>query len=840
MKKVTSGLVGKIQDNAAKVKRENQAPHLIVKAMAGTGKTTTIIEGLKLLKGITPSITPSLQQQTIWDAMLESKEARTVCFCAFNSSIAKELKSRVPPGCQAMTMHSMGLGAIREQYGRHVNLDKWRLNGIAGEAIIKQRKGDGEYIPNDEEAREDCLVVDLIIALVRLCKVNLVVLDMEDSQDKAACWRLLDELAGYYDIEVEEEHKDRVYNLVPRVLELCKDITNTVDFDDMIWVPVINRLPMKKYDLLLVDEAQDLNRCQQALARMAGERIIMVGDPHQCQPIGTMVSVVSKPSQGCAPTQTSLVSIEQIQVGDKLWGYSVKDCHFYASATVEAVASRPYSGTMISITTEEGDTSRYTPNHKCVASFAPLRGKHVVYLMRRDGQYRVGMSKIEQPGNQGSGPFMRMRNSGGDALWILEFNDTRAETLMREQAISGRFGLPQLMFDPDNVTDVDLVRKAWEFIGNNFIRARECLEYFGKDVRYPLISSDSGTMRGESSLPSMKRPMLVYASNLVTGCLVLPFHGKKQGKKSDWRSITVTHEKYRGPVYSLSVSNYQTYVADGIVTHNSVYGFAGADTESMPRMETELGGSFRKCNTLPLTVTRRCGKAIVEEARKIVPEFEAHGDNHNGYVRHTSCYIWERSGPTETESGCRNGDFVLCRTNVPLVQNAFRFIRAGRRVVIIGRDIGAGLINLLNKLLKPEQGSDEVSMTLLENRIIAWQTIETREENSKEHPNENKLIMIADKAACLLEFVRACQTPNEVRDRIISLFSDNGDKSSRVTFSSIHRAKGLEAKRVWFLMPHNGQCPHPMSTTPWQLEQESNLLYVGITRAIEELIFVRE
>ncbi len=35
-----------------------------------------------------------------------------------------------------------------------------------------------------------------------------------------------------------------------------------------------------------------------------------------------------------------------------------------------------------------------------------------------------------------------------------------------------------------------------------------------------------------------------------------------------------------------------------------------------------------------------------------------------------------------------------------------------------------------------------------------------------------------------------------------------------------------------------GQCPHPMAKGGWQMGQEWNLRYVGITRAIEELIFV--
>ena len=53
-------------------------PHVVIEARAGTGKTTTLIEGLNLLKGKTVKITPSPQQQAVWDAMWLSEQAKTI------------------------------------------------------------------------------------------------------------------------------------------------------------------------------------------------------------------------------------------------------------------------------------------------------------------------------------------------------------------------------------------------------------------------------------------------------------------------------------------------------------------------------------------------------------------------------------------------------------------------------------------------------------------------------------------------------------------------------------------------------------------------------------------
>ena len=48
----------------------------------------------------------------------------------------------------------------------------------------------------------------------------------------------------------------------------------------------------------------------------------------------------------------------------------------------------------------------------------------------------------------------------------------------------------------------------------------------------------------------------------------------------------------------------------------------------------------------------------------------------------------------------------------------------------------------------------------------------------------------------------------------------------------------LEAKRVFLLQPEGATIPHPMAKTARQREQEYNILYIAITRAIEEFVYV--
>jgi superfamily I DNA/RNA helicase len=45
-----------------------------------------------------------------------------------------------------------------------------------------------------------------------------------------------------------------------------------IDFDDMLYLPLVLSLPIPKYDLVLTDESQDFNLCQiLILEKLIGE-----------------------------------------------------------------------------------------------------------------------------------------------------------------------------------------------------------------------------------------------------------------------------------------------------------------------------------------------------------------------------------------------------------------------------------------------------------------------------------------------------------------------------------------------------------------------------------------
>ena len=73
----------------------------------------------------------------------------------------------------------------------------------------------------------------------------------------------------------------------------------------------------------------------------------------------------------------------------------------------------------------------------------------------------------------------------------------------------------------------------------------------------------------------------------------------------------------------------------------------------------------------------------------------------------------------------------------------------------------------------------------------------------------------------------------DLKKLIGDIFSDD---ISGLMLSTIHKSKGLEIERIFFLCPE--LIPSKYAVMDWQLEQERNLKYVGITRAKDELIYV--
>ena len=277
-----------------KSQKSSLPPHVMIIARAGTGKTTTLIEGLKHIKGMETKIQPSPQQKAIWDAMQPSKDAKTVCFCSFSNTIVNELKERVPSNCEARTLSSLGYGAVRRAFQLLPGDDAINDNRVSM-IIEKLTKMSLTKLRADYPVQ-----LQATIQLTKLCKVNLY-----DGTDEEELWSLVDE----YEIELGGS-QEKIFGWIPKILERCKQVDKDsfIDYTDQLWLPIVLKLPLITFDLLLVDEVQDCNRCQQELAYRSGRRLVLCGDPAQAiyQFAGAdslsmrrMTETLEDTSQGC-------------------------------------------------------------------------------------------------------------------------------------------------------------------------------------------------------------------------------------------------------------------------------------------------------------------------------------------------------------------------------------------------------------------------------------------------------------------------------------------------------------------------------------------------------------
>lgn len=255
--------------------------NLMIEAVAGSGKTFTLLEVLKVLGG-------------------------NVAFCAFSKNISVEIKAKVEAithnlMCRPFvgTCHSFGMKSLIKVYGDRMgrngsefinaNGEKWVNDNkidILMELVINLRTGE-QGVPERLKA-----FVRKAYRLARQWGAGIL---PEFKFNRAEAWfRLVD----HFELESElfDENEDRsgfdVEELVKTginwtvyCIKLGLDKVETyIDFEDMIYVPLAKNLFMYTYDVVLVDECQDINPTRRALVKKmmkVGGRAIFVGDPRQ-------------------------------------------------------------------------------------------------------------------------------------------------------------------------------------------------------------------------------------------------------------------------------------------------------------------------------------------------------------------------------------------------------------------------------------------------------------------------------------------------------------------------------------------------------------------------------
>jgi len=216
---------------------ENTANNVVVNAVAGSGKTTTIKEAVTRLP-----------------------DDLDKAFIAFNNSIVDELKLTIKSrNTTITTMHSFCWRALLRAKPGKKELKKGKSAQIIQKLCIKAKIDKKKY----------GYYMFVVSKMVDVMRHNL----MTEKEDLA-------ELAMRYDLELTPDMED----MAIETLRLMDKNNRVFDFTDMIYRAHIDNIRLPKFDILFIDEAQDLSVLQQKIVSRIlkrNGRMIAVGDPRQ-------------------------------------------------------------------------------------------------------------------------------------------------------------------------------------------------------------------------------------------------------------------------------------------------------------------------------------------------------------------------------------------------------------------------------------------------------------------------------------------------------------------------------------------------------------------------------
>lgn len=239
----------------------------------------------------------------------------------------------------------------------------------------------------------------------------------------------------------------------------------------------------------------------------------------------------------------------------------------------------------------------------------------------------------------------------------------------------------------------------------------------------------------------------------------------------------------------------------------SIYSFMGSNLDSLQAIK-----NAPNTVTLPLSMTYRCAQDIVAEACKVFPDgIVAAPGAVKGFVG------------DGTFKDAQEGDFILCRNNAPLVDAFITLLRQGKKCTILGKEFGDELVSLIDSV-EDVWGLEQV----LENMISKLQKKGVKSPTKCEAYDK-----LNEKVNVLLSLYEYFGDLETVRSRIYDIFVENASRG--ITLSTIHKSKGLEADRIFFLQPE--LLPSKYATTELALYAEKCLQFVAITRARKSLIY---
>ncbi|MHA2265885.1 MAG: UvrD-helicase domain-containing protein, partial [Candidatus Thorarchaeota archaeon] len=203
------------------------ARSLLIEAVAGSGKTTTIVHAVGLLP-----------------------RNYNILFMAFNKRIVEELELRLPRHVIGATFNSVGYRAWRNYVGRFVKTQANKTWLIMRDML------------HEDDVEVYGAFVKRMVGLAKSAGIGGYLLE-----DTAENWEAL---RAHHNVYIPSKEANTAYGITLAQIVLRQSIKmarKLVDFDDQIYMPYLENVAFEKYDRLFIDEAQDTNEVQVELLK---------------------------------------------------------------------------------------------------------------------------------------------------------------------------------------------------------------------------------------------------------------------------------------------------------------------------------------------------------------------------------------------------------------------------------------------------------------------------------------------------------------------------------------------------------------------------------------------
>jgi superfamily I DNA/RNA helicase len=266
--------------------------------------------------------------------------------------------------------------------------------------------------------------------------------------------------------------------------------------------------------------------------------------------------------------------------------------------------------------------------------------------------------------------------------------------------------------------------------------------------------------------------------------------------------------------------------------NQSIFAFAGAE----PSIWKIMKESFNTIQ-LPLSYCYRCPDSHIELVKELVkiemlPANPKQGSVVKGFNKE---FIVNK---------VKSKDLIVSRYNYPLVEYGLELLSKGKKIYIRCTDLSISISRFFRLALEYNKLQDYKTYSLNEYKNLLSGFYKYNHDCIKQNNTSSKELFTIS-LDTLIDYFNCC---NSLIEYIYLYIKENIDVSyiekyveelckpskNAIILSSIHRAKGAEAKNVWYIVPSADILFRPTNKYNDHI-QELNLIYVALTRATQNL-----